>query len=147
MAAETHSTIHIHTSQVFVTVSAAKGEAFNKICKLKCDCFNERRKALKKFTPDTLYTNHFLHQTPPTPDIFLQFTNDIFYKKPFTPANVYTKRRLHETSFYTSHLLHQSPFTLHQVALFSKEPEHRTTPSTFYTKQFLHQTTSTPDNF
>ena len=104
MAAETHSRIHIHTSQVFVTVSAAKGEAFNKICKLTCDCFNERRKALKKFTPNIFNTKHLLHQTSYT-----------IYKRHLLQDTFYTSQRLHNTSFTRDVLLHQP------------------TPATFYT--------------
>lgn len=139
MAAETHSRIHIHTSQVFVTVSAAKGEAFNKICKLTCDCFMSEGRPWKNshqtfLTPNTFYTRHLI-----------QFTSGIFYKTPFTPANVYTTHRLHETSYYTSQ--HQPPFT---PVTFNFAPgctfQQRTwTQNYTQHKQFLHQTTSTPD--
>ena len=92
-------------------------------------------------TPNTFYTRHLI-----------QFTSGIFYKTPFTPANVYTTHRLHETSYYTSQ--HQPPFT---PVTFNFAPgctfqqrtwtQNYTQHKQFYTRQLLHQTPFKRDDF
>ena len=76
----------------------------------------------------------------------------------FSVNTFYTRHLLNQTpftpdTFYTRHLLHQTPFT--PGTLYTKQhrlhqaPFHEThfTPDTFYTRQLSQQTTFTPTNF
>ena len=67
----------------------------------------------------------------------------------------YTKHLLHQTpftpgTFYTRHLLHQAPFTPNNTVytrhLFTRHISHQTpfTPDNFHSRQLLHQPTFTP---
>ena len=85
----------------------------------------------------TLTTNNFYTRHP--------FTRNLLHQTPF-----YTRHVLHQTTFttnnfYTTHPLHQKPFTpdtfLHQTCYTRQLLQQTTfTPGTLYTRNLLHQT-------
>ena len=70
----------------------------------------------------------------PARDTF--YTRHLLHQTPFKPKTFYTRHllhQLHHKSFYTRHLLHQTPFTPNTLYIY------RLLHHTFHTKHLLHQ--------